>query len=78
MIFLWFITGASFIAALAAWSLARRTAKRLEQLSQMYWELRYKHGELRVQIQRMTGETPPSETPGQRAEAFIPLTSLKP
>jgi hypothetical protein len=48
---LWVIAGASLLAALVAWSQARRTAKRLQQLSQMYWELKYQHGELRVELQ---------------------------
>ena len=80
MTLLWLITGASLAVALAAWSLARRTARRLDQLSQMHWELKYQHGELRLQIQRMAGETPPvemPESPGQPPETFVPLTSLK-
>jgi hypothetical protein len=80
MTFLWIITGASLIAALVAWRQARRTAKRLEQLSEMYWELKFQHGELRVQMQRMSGDAPPSPAPlpaGQPAEAFVPLASLK-
>jgi hypothetical protein len=76
---LWFITGASLIVAFVAWSKARRTAKRLEQLSQMYWELKYQHGELRVQLQRMTGDVPhPTPAPpAHPGEAFVPLASLK-
>ena len=82
MIILWFLTGVSLVAALVAWSQARRTARKLEQISQMYWELRYQHGELRVQVQRMTGEnTAPPDTPApparQPAEAFVPLSALK-
>lgn len=80
MTVLWLVTGASLLIALLAWSRARRTARRLEQLSQMYWELKYQHGELRVQVQRLTGEPPPSPTPappGEPGEAFIPLSSLK-
>ena len=81
MTLLWFIAGASLVAALAAWSQARRTAKRVEQLSQMYWELKYQHGELRVQLQRLAGGMPPSSdqpAPAPPArDSFIPLTSLK-
>ena len=79
MTLLWFIAGASLVAALAAWSQARRNAKRLEQLSQMYWELKYQQGELRVQLQRVAG-VPPPDQPAPAAPArdsFIPLTSLK-
>jgi hypothetical protein len=81
MMFLWFVTGASLVAALVAWRQARRAAKRLEQLSQMYWELRYQHGELRVQVERLTGTgtTPPAPpaAPAPPGEAFVPLSSLK-
>ena len=79
MTLLWIVTGVSLLLALLAWSKARRTARRLEQLSQMYWELRYQHGELRVQVQRLTGEAPPDipAPPRPPAEAFVPLTSLK-
>jgi hypothetical protein len=78
---LWVITAAALVTALVAWNQARRTAKRLEQLSQMYWELKYQHGELRVQLQRATGDlpgqpVPPAPQPGA-GQSFIPLTSLK-
>ena len=78
MTVLWLVTVASLVAAGAAWRQARRAAKRLEQLSQMYWELRYQHGELRVQVERLTGTTPPSSLPpSPPGEAFVPLASLK-
>ena len=79
MTLLWFIAGASLVAALAAWSQARRNAKRLEKLSQMYWELKYLHGELRVQLQRPADGIPPPDRPAPTParDSFIPLTSLK-
>jgi hypothetical protein len=81
MTVLWLIAGASLVVALVAWSQARRTVKRLEQLSQMYWELKYQHGELRAQLQRAAGGLPPAEQPAAPAasarDSFIPLTSLK-
>jgi hypothetical protein len=77
----WVLTGASLLAALVALARARRTAKRLDQLSQMYWELKYQHGELRIQIERLAGPTassaqgsPPRDAAGS---AFVPLASLK-
>ena len=81
MILLWFVTGASLVVALVAWSRARRTGRRLEQLTEMYWELKYQHGELRTQLQRrQAGEPEPAVTPTPRrpaTDAFVPLTSLK-
>ena len=79
----WFIAGAALVVALVAWSQARRTAKRLAQLSEMYWELKYQQGELRLRVQRLTGEVPSppapaaSGPPGQPVDSFVPLQSLK-
>ena len=78
--FLWFVTGVSLVLALAAFIQARRSARRLEQLTQNYWELKYQNGELRVQLQRLTGESAPQQpepaaTPGR--DSFVPLASLK-
>ena len=80
MTLLWFVTGAALVAALVAWTQARRTARRLEQLTQMYWELKFQHGELRVQLRQLTGESVPPPAPpaaAQPAEAFVPLSSVK-
>jgi hypothetical protein len=75
------VTAVSLLVALVAWTQARRTAKRLEQLTQMYWELKYQHGELRVRLQGGGATTaPPEEIPPHVAapgSAFIPLTALK-
>ncbi|MGZ7039131.1 MAG: hypothetical protein ACXVJO_13240 [Thermoanaerobaculia bacterium] len=80
MAFLWIITGASLAVALIALAQARRNARRLEQLSQNYWELKFQNGELRVQLQQRTGEQPaPGNAPATPApnESFVPLSSLK-
>ena len=77
----WFVMGASLLVALLAWAQTRRTAKRLDQLSKMYWELKYQHGELRVQIERLTGPTAASAQASPTRDganaAFVPLASLK-
>ena len=77
----WIITGAALLIALLAWHRSRQTANRLEQLSQMYWELKYQHGELRVQVQRLIGEPtivpPPAPTRERPTEQFVPLSSLR-
>ncbi len=83
MIVLWFIAGVSLVVALVAWRQARRTAKRLAQLSEMYWELKYQQGELRVRMQRASGEAPApprpqAAAPEQQADGFVPLSSLVP
>jgi hypothetical protein len=86
MTLLWILTGASLLLAFAAWARARRLGRRLDQLSEMYWELKYQHGELRAQLQQQTrpGESAPSAGQAPRPttdtaarEAFVPLTSLR-
>ena len=79
MTFPWLIAGASLVVAFVAWGQARRTARRLAQLSDMYWELKYQLGELRVRLQLQDHGAPALTSPGpSRAEAFVPLTSLAP
>ena len=77
----WLLTGAAVIVALAAWAKARRLAKRLERLTESYWELRYEHGQLRARVNRLDpdslsagGDAAPGGAP---ATAFVPLSSLK-
>jgi hypothetical protein len=71
--FLWLLTGAAFLVALGAFARVRRVSKRLERLSESYWELRYEHGQLRSRIARLEpapGEYNPAQPrPGQYAPA---------
>ena len=76
---LWLVTAAALAVAVAAWLTARRTARRMAQLSEMYWELKYQHLELRKQLQ---GPPPPAapaapEAPPPARESFVPLASLR-
>jgi hypothetical protein len=76
---LWLVTGAALVAALLAYRRARRTARKLEELTLMYWELRYQYGELRAQRASPGGageREAPAPGDGQ-TPAFVPLTSLR-
>ena len=83
MTFHWVLTGAAVIVAVASLVKARRLAKRLERLTESYWELRYEHGQLRARVNRLDPETATSgagtETApvSSGATAFVPLSSLK-
>ena len=78
MTFLWLLTGAALVLAGAALFVARRQSKRLERLTESYWELRYEHGQLRARVNRLD---PEQQTAAAAAEPpatnFIPLSSLK-
>jgi len=77
----WLITGAAIAIAVAAYVKARRLAKRLERLTESYWELRYDHGQLRARVNRLDPGAAPSAAeppkPAAGSTAFVPLSSLK-
>jgi hypothetical protein len=75
----WLLTVAAVVVAFSAWARARRLAKRLERLTESYWELRYDHGQLRARMNRIDPEQPATpEPPGRTGTtAFVPLSSLK-
>ena len=74
----WLLTGAALVLAVVALLVARRQTRRLERLTESYWELRYEHGQLRARVNRID---PEQQTAAAAAEPpptnFIPLSSLK-
>ena len=76
----WLLTGTAVLLALAAFAKARRLAKRLDRLTESYWELRYEHGQLRARVNRLEPDTQPPAAPDAASPAktsFVPLSSLK-
>ena len=76
---LWGIAGLGLVIALGALMLARRTARKLDALTQSYWELRYDYTRLRSVVSRLDPaepeEAPPPAPPAQ--VTFVPLSSMK-
>ena len=71
------------VTAFAGFLAARRLTKRVERLSESYWELRYELGQLSARLARLEGTAPrdgqapaPNQVSGGVA-AFVPLSSLK-
>jgi hypothetical protein len=79
--FHWLLTTAALLVAVLALAKARRTAKRLERLTETYWELRYDHGQLRARVAKLDPETAPPQAepaaPKPGGANFISLSSLK-
>jgi len=81
----WLLIGAALLLALGAFLRARRVARRLERLTESYWELRYEYGQLRARVTRLeppatgpgTDEAPPPRPATNPATNFVPLSSLK-
>ena len=77
----WFTTGIAVLVAIAALVRARSLARRLDRLTESYWELRYDYGQLRSRIAQLE-PAGPEDAPVQEGAAtsqiaFVPLSSLK-
>ena len=68
---LWVVAVSALVVALAALVHARRTARQLAQVTEMYWQLKFDHGELKAKV-----DPPVAAAPEPKA-TFVPLTQLK-
>jgi hypothetical protein len=79
----WLLTVSGVLVAALALARARRVTKRLERLTESYWELRYDHTQLRARVARLDpdAEAPAAAlgepAPQSGATQFVPLSSLK-
>jgi hypothetical protein len=74
----WFLLGAVLILAALAFERVRRLSKRIERLTESYWDLRYELGQLQSRLNRLEPEQPSAPPPPPSgASAFIPVSSLK-
>jgi hypothetical protein len=74
------VAAVALLLAWAAWARAGRLARKLDTLTQSYWELRYDYTRLRSEVARLDPARPDEEAeppapPGQLA--FVPLASMK-
>jgi hypothetical protein len=78
MTWLWVVAVTGWLVALGALAMARRLSRRLAQLTELYWELKYDHGELKARVKAIAPtpeELAASAPPVQ--QTFVPLSSLK-
>ena len=73
----WLFTIVVAAVALAALWRARRASKRLERLSESYWELRYENGQLSARLARLEGGHEEAAARPAEGGSFVPLSSLK-
>jgi hypothetical protein len=72
----WLVVATALLLALAAWLRAAHLSRKVERLTQAYWELRYAHGQVRARLDRLdpqAGADAPTTPP---AGNFVPLSSL--
>ena len=76
----WVVAGLGVLLALLALTWLRRVSRRLEMLTQSYWELRYDYTRLRSQLSRLDPEqarepdAPPVASP---SVSFVPLSAIR-
>ncbi|MGH9220225.1 MAG: hypothetical protein ACRD1W_13040 [Vicinamibacterales bacterium] len=66
-----FVAVVALVVAVIAYAYARRTARKLGMLEEMYWQLKFEHGELKAKVD------PASPAGPETTSNFIPLTQLK-
>lgn len=72
----WLTAGLAVVIAVASWVVARRASRQARDVTAMYWQLKYEHGELKARLDRTTPDpdAPPRMPAGTQ---FVPLTSVK-
>jgi hypothetical protein len=75
----WFLAGTCLLFTIGVFLYVRRLSRKLERLSQSYWELRYEHGQLSARLARLEPQDEIAAGSQQSAArtAFVPLSSLK-
>jgi hypothetical protein len=84
VVLFWGVAGLALLVAAVALSSARRAARKLDALTQSYWELRYDYTRLRSQVTHLASlagadeesgaATPPPADPGV---TFVPLSAMR-
>jgi hypothetical protein len=76
--------GLGLVLALVAMTAVRRLRRRLDALSQSYWELRYDYTRLRSQVARLdpdqqaaAADAPAPPAPSGPAVSFVPLSTIR-
>ena len=78
MAWLWVVAVSGWLLAFASLATARRLSRRLAQLTELYWELKFDHGELKARVKAVapTPEEAAAASPPVQ-QSFVPLSSLK-
>ena len=72
----WMVAAGAAMIAVASWMVARRAARQVRDVTAMYWQLKFEHGELKARFDKAMPDpaAPPRTPPGTQ---FVPLTNVK-
>ena len=78
----WLLPALGLLVAVAALVSARRVSRKLDSLTQSYWELRYDYTRLRSQVARLepggsAEAEPAAPPPAAPTVSFVPLSSIR-
>jgi hypothetical protein len=68
---LWIVAALALAIAVAALLYAQGLARKLAHVTEMYWQLKFDHGELKAKLD------PPAPVQPAPQQTFVPLTQLK-
>jgi hypothetical protein len=68
---LWMVAILALVVAVAALAYARRLGRQLAQVTEMYWQLKFDHGELKAKV------APTEPAAASPRQTFVPLSSMK-
>ncbi|MEO7156410.1 MAG: hypothetical protein ABI039_02540 [Vicinamibacterales bacterium] len=68
---LWMVSILALVVAMTALAYARRVGRQLAQMTEMYWQLKFDHGELKAKVD------PRAPAASQPQQTFVPLASMK-
>ena len=71
MAVLWVVAVVALVVALAAWLQSRRNARQIAEVTQMFWQLKFDHGELKAKVD------PAAPVAAAPKATFVPLSSIK-
>ena len=72
----WIVSAVALVMAGAGWAAAARASREARQVTEMYWQLKFDHGELKGRVDAIAPRpgAEPRTAPGTQ---FVPLTSVK-
>ena len=77
----WVVAGIGLLVALVALAWVRRLSRRLDALTQSYWEMRYEYTRVRSQLSSLDPDqasVPDAETPlASPTVSFVPLSTIR-
>ena len=68
---IWVLAISGCVVGLAAWLHARHTARKLAEITHLYWQLKSDYGELKAKVD------PPQPKSPVAQQTFVPLSSIK-